>query len=493
MSSKLVIKYEPGFVPDVFLPMFTNYEFGERNVVNQLIRNQKNINKAEGNLALREPINKIFKNEIEELIKQDLLKNPKLIKYFVCPGSAGSGKSVAHAHIFVNRCLTTRNFTTLVIRENYSDFKESTWQTFMTVLTQLRLRKDIDYKLYTGKFEILFSNGSRIIFKGTDDPEDLKGLEGIDVIWLEEATAIPLDIWSELKTRLRGRYKVLDDGSIRRKYNQFYITFNPESEEHWLKDEFFLIDPNNRHKTLGGVRRDLIYITHSTFRDNHFLDQDEYFEQMSSLEKTDPTQFRVKAFGEWGRIGDSVYEGYVVESFNIRETSRQYTAQVYYGLDFATRKDHTALIGIIINNNKKTIHVFESRYLDNIRTSDLAELIKNDSCANFPIFADYADANRIKELRQYGATNVMDGFKGDKEKRIQKLKEYQIIIHPKCAPFIKEIDNYQWKRDRKTNRVVGLNNNGGDDLLDAMTYAATPIMKPNGGSLKIRNRDEFGI
>lgn len=492
-NAVLEIQYKPGFVPDVFLPKFSNFGRKKRNVVNQLIRNQKHINKAEGNVSLRVPVNLSFKEQTEELLSSGDLKESEIIKYFIDLGSAGSGKSIANSHLFIYRSLITPNLTTLVIRENYSDFRESTWQSFMSVLTQLNLRSGIDYYVKTSKFEIIFNNGSRIIFKGTDDPEDLKGLEGVEVIWLEEATAIPIDIWAELKSRLRGRHKMMNNGQLRRKFNQFYITFNPESEEHWLKDEFFLIDPKNPARTLGSIRRDLIYITHSTFKDNHFLDQEEYFEQLSSLEKTDPVQFRVKAFGEWGRIGDAVYENYRVEDFSIRDISRMYTAEVFYGLDFAQRKDFTALTGIIINKNKKTIHVFEDKYFEKIRDEDLARFIKNDSCGKFPIFADYASPTRIDELRYHGATNVMDCFKGEKEKRIQKLKEFEIIIHPKCKNFIKEIDNYQWRRDRKTNRITGLNNNGGDDLLDALTYAATPLMKQMSGGMKVRSRSDYGL
>jgi phage terminase large subunit len=488
------LEFRKGFVPNIFLPLFKNYGFEKRDIVKQLILNQKHINATEGNAEKRIPINLDFKESLKKMEEDGEISGDKAIKYFVSEGGAGGGKSKANTILFPYRCLTTDSLTVLVIRENYSDFKESTWAAFLSSLREMGLRNNIDYRLKTSKYEIIFNNGSRIIFKGTDDPEDLKGLEGIDVVWLEEATAIDFNIWQELKTRLRGKAKMMTNGKRRRKFNQFYVTFNPESEEHWLKDEFFTFDENTPHRTLGGIRRDLISVTHSTFMDNHFVDSEEYFEQMRSMEKTDPTQFRVKAYGEWGRFGEAIYENFRIEQFNVRAESSKYRANVWYGLDFGHTEDPTALVGAIVNNNEKKIYIFDSVYFPKIRDEDLASKIKTSHVRNYPVFGDCHSQHRIDELNYQGATNVVPGFKGNKMNRVTKLKEFEIIILPKCREFIKEIDNYQWKRDKKTGKkITDKLPDGNDHLLDALSYAITPMMKPGASTPSIKQNSDYGL
>lgn len=51
--------------------------------------------------------------------------------------------------------------------------------------------------------QILFKNGSRIIFRGLDSPAKLKSINDISLIWIEECSEIKYAAFKELVGRLR--------------------------------------------------------------------------------------------------------------------------------------------------------------------------------------------------------------------------------------------------------------------------------------------------
>jgi phage terminase large subunit len=67
-----------------------------------------------------------------------------------------------------------------------------------------------------------------IIFRGMDDPEKIKSVQGINRIWIEEATELKKEDFNQLDLRLRGKKEI-----------QMTATFNPISAEHWLNTDFW--------------------------------------------------------------------------------------------------------------------------------------------------------------------------------------------------------------------------------------------------------------
>ena len=99
----------------------------------------------------------------------------------------------------------------------------------------------------------MFSNGNEILTTGLDDPEKIKSIYNITSIWIEEATELEKGDFDQLDLRLRN-----DSDN----YKQIILSFNPVSETHWIKAEFF--DKPIENCTL----------LHSTFKNNKFLDKD---------------------------------------------------------------------------------------------------------------------------------------------------------------------------------------------------------------------------
>lgn len=86
-------------------------------------------------------------------------------------------------------------------------------------------------KFYDGDYRIINEqNGNSLIPKGMDDPEKTKGLDEVTCIWWDEINKGTLDDFLTLNALLR---------SPQAEYLQFAISFNPVSESHWLRKQFF--------------------------------------------------------------------------------------------------------------------------------------------------------------------------------------------------------------------------------------------------------------
>ena len=118
--------------------------------------------------------------------------------------------------------------------------------------------------------------GNELLSAGLDDVEKLKSFTDPTAIWVEEATEIKRSDFSQLNKRLRGE----PDGEARE--YEMVLTFNPVNKRHWIYTEFFT------------QQRDDTTILHTTYKDNHFID-DEYKKQLES--ESNENDYRVYTTG----------------------------------------------------------------------------------------------------------------------------------------------------------------------------------------------------
>ena len=63
---------------------------------------------------------------------------------------------------------------------------------------------------------------------------------------------------------------------------------------------------------------------------------------------------------------------------------------------------------------------------------------------------------------------------------IRQLQAYRIVVHPNCVNMIKELENYAWKKDKKTSEYMEVpEQNGYDHLIDALRYSLQTLDKKN--------------
>lgn len=205
-------------------------------------------------------------------------------RFLVLKGGGGSGKSVFAARKIIERASCEPGHRFLVCRKVARTIRESCFRLICGLLSQHY--GDSRAKVYSGEMRIVFPNGSEILFAGLDDVEKLKSIYEITDIWIEEATEISRDDYSQLKIRMRGKSAY---------YRQMIITFNPISIMHWLKAEFF-------DRSSPKVR-----VHESTYKDNRFLSPEDR-ETLEDFRETDEYYYNVYCLGMWGVTGRTVFD-----------------------------------------------------------------------------------------------------------------------------------------------------------------------------------------
>lgn len=224
---------------------------------------------------------KVFNDKFIPLLEDDN-------RYIVLNGGAGSGKSVFVVQRYLYKLLKNPKFNLLVVRNTGKSNRDSTFALFKQIITKWKLYKY--FKINESDLRITcILNKHQIIFAGLDDVEKLKSITFADGeltdIWIEEASEIQESDFNQLDVRLRGA------GTKK----QIVLSFNPIDINHWLKKRFF--DTSNENIT----------ISHSTYKDNKFLD-DDYKKLLESYKDTDEYYYNVYCLGQWGVLGKTVFD-----------------------------------------------------------------------------------------------------------------------------------------------------------------------------------------
>ena len=108
-------------------------------------------------------------------------------RYFLLDGGRGSGKSHTVARLILYLC-GQHTLRVVCGREIQSSIEESVY----TLLCDLIREHNLDYNIYATKIDHR-SNGSTIRFHGFREQGNvtIKGLEAVDILWVDEAQAVP--------------------------------------------------------------------------------------------------------------------------------------------------------------------------------------------------------------------------------------------------------------------------------------------------------------
>ena len=201
-------------------------------------------------------------------------------------GSSGSSKSFSQYQLEIINTFRS-NEKILMCRKVGADIKGSILDGIYKIINGWSdIIPNLRFYFNYHKSDRILTNlltGSQIVFKGLDDIERFKSIEGITRCVIEEASEISEEDFKQLNLRLRGK---LPAGKI----FQYYLLFNPINVNHWIK-KYFFDNPDRAKKTT---------IIHSTYRDNlKNLDTD-YIEELEYLKKYDYNYYKIYALGQWG-------------------------------------------------------------------------------------------------------------------------------------------------------------------------------------------------
>lgn len=384
-------------------------------------------------------------------------------RYIVMKGSAGSGKSVDTAQHYILRLMSDPGRNLLCVRKSDVTNRDSTFAELQGAIFRMFGE---DYKKYwyinssDMRLECI-ANHNQIFFRGVNDEKQREKLKSIAVkrgkltdVWIEEATELTQNDFEIIDDRLRGE---LPKGQ----FYQIRLTFNPVSSSHWIKKHFFdRADPD-------------VFTHHSTYKDNRFID-DAYYRRMERRKEVDPDGYRIYGLGEWGEVGGLILTNYVIEDF---DTSPERFDYMVNSQDFGY--NHADCIGEVGFKDGE-LYLCREIYEFEKDTGELIELAdKRGFNKSLTMWCDSAEPDRIKMWRKAGYK--ARGVKKEPNSvraQIDYLKLHKIHIHPSCINTIKEIQQWKWKKNEKTNEYLDEPVNFFDDAMAMLRYSIEEERKP---------------
>lgn len=303
-------------------------------------------------------------------------------------------------------------------------------------------------KVNNSAYRIELPNGAQFIFKGLDNPEKIKSIKGVSDVVMEEASEFTLDDYTQLTLRLRDK---------KHKYKQIFLMFNPVSKVNWTYNAFFIKKPKNT----------VVY--HTSYKDNRFLDK-VTIENIEELANRNEAYYKIYALGEFATLDKLIFPKYEKKLINKDNISN---LKSYFGLDYGFINDPSAFMHVKIDEQNKVLYIVEEYVRKNLTNDKIANAIIDLGYSKEEIKADSAERKSNQELRNLGIRRLADAQKGPGSvmQGIQYIMQYDIVVDERCVKTIEELENYTWKKDKKTNEYINEPVDSYNHCIDAIRYA----------------------
>lgn len=392
---------------------------------------------------------------------------------YLLVGGYGSGKSYHTAFKIVIKLLEEKR-TCLVVREVFDTIFESCYSLFVELLRDMNLYEDDPFKwkktlrhggtrclCSKSPMQIKFPNGSRIIFKGMDKPEKVKSINGVSIVWIEEAPEVKLAGYDELLGRVRTPNVSM----------HFILTCNPVSKESWIYRRFFarlsdsgdeeVIVPEQKFYDKQVLVHDGVYYHHSTASDNPWLPR-KYIARLDHMKYYDPKLYMVARWGQFGASGTRVLPQFYVarEPAKFRDQVRKLGIEnQYFGFDFGFEESFNAVISMSVDMERGILYIWDEIYMNHVTDPDFAALpemqklkqhLLDCKASGYKKFlvADNEDPKAISYYRQLGfpIRACRNKFSGSRLSNTRKVKRFKkIVASPKCKNVIRELKDLTYK------------------------------------------------
>lgn len=353
-------------------------------------------------------------------------------RYCACKGSRGSKKSKTTALWLIYNIMKYPEANALCVRRFQNTLRNSCFSDLEWAAERLGVHHLWEFP--KSILEVTYKpTGQKILFRGMDDGLKVTSIsvpKGVLCwVWVEEAYEITSESdFDKLDMSIRGE---VPEGL----WKQIRFTFNPWSEQSWLKSRFF--DQQN----------DMVFTKTTTYKCNEWLD-DVDIRIFEDMKKNNPRRYRIEGEGEWGIAEGLIYTNFRQADFDIQEIRQITGIKSAFNLDFGFT-DPNAFVCEMVDNTARKIYVFDEWYKTGTTNRQIAEQIKAMGYGGQRIICDSAEPKSIAELIDYGikAEPSRKG-KDSVNHGIQLIQNYEIIVHPRCVEFWKEINNYCWEKDK---------------------------------------------
>ncbi|GKX65827.1 PBSX family phage terminase large subunit [Inconstantimicrobium mannanitabidum] len=394
-------------------------------------------------------------------------------RFNVFYGGAGSGKSHFVFQKMILKYLKCENRKCLVVRKTQNSLKDSCFSLIKQILSDWKLYDQC--KINKTDLTIELPNGSNFIFKGLDDSERLKSINGIDDIIVEECTEIDDFSFDQLCLRLRSK----------KPYNQVHVMFNPIDKSNWVYKRWFA----------NGYNKKNTIVLHTTYKNNKFLPK-EYIDNLLEMEKNNHAYYNIYALGEFATLDKLVYTNWKVDTFDYHTILKEVKySKAIFSLDFGFTNDPTAFVCSVIDKVNKKIWIFDEFQEKGLLNDEIAAKIIQMGFRKEVIVCDSAEPKSIEELKRNGLDRVKGAVKGKDSiiNGINLLQQYEIIVNAKCTYIIEELKNYTWAKDKSTGEYKNVPIDQYNHGLDALRYGISTEIGTKDNKLKTYDLRKLGL
>lgn len=392
-------------------------------------------------------------------------------RYRIVKGGRASKKSTTAAMWFIYNMMKYPLANTLVIRQTFNSHLDSTYAQLKWAAANL----GVSHLWSFNKSPLSATykpTGQKILFRGLDDTMTITSItveKGVLCwVWIEEAYQLKNeDDFNKLDLSIRGE---MPEGY----FKQITMTFNPWSDKHWIKQRFF-----------DSPSADVFTQT-TNYQCNEWLD-DADRRVFAEMKERYPKRYKVEGLGDWGRIEGLIFDNWRIQDFNHVKID----GELLVGLDFGFVNDPTVLLSSLLVEEEKKIYIFDEVYVKGLLNNEIANVIKEKNLSKSTIIADSAEQKSIEEIKRSGIIRIKPAVKGQGSilQGIQKLQQYELIVHPSCENTIIEFENYSWSIDKTgsgVNKPIDDFNHG----MDALRYSLQCV---DANKLKTLNKSLFNI
>lgn len=381
-------------------------------------------------------------------------------RYLVIRAGRRFGKSSLALNLVLREAINSPGRYWIVAPE-YKQAKSIYWRDLVDkyVPRELIVKKN-DQELILEIMTPVEGKTSIIEFKGSDNEDSLRGA-GLAGVVLDEYAFQKEHVW----------VKILQPMIIQSQGWAMFITTPNGVANHFKKfwDNALALEANN----------DTDWKTfHFTSYDNPTIPAKDLDKLRAELV---PEFFQQEYMADFAKFVGLIYTGFD-EKVHVQEFEVDESWTFYRSIDFgAVDPNAVSFIGV---DKSGVSYIFDELYINDIFTSELAELIKQKSAHRYFVatYADSAAKQSIIDLGAYGIycvpvkKNQAAKETGSRQWIIsgidrvhQLLKDRKIIIHPRCKATIKEFMSYSWRKDRLGD-AVNLPEDKNNHIMDEIRY-----------------------
>jgi phage terminase large subunit len=362
-------------------------------------------------------------------------------------GGRASGKSHFFAELAIERCIESKTLI-VCIREIQKSLEQSVKRLLENKIQAL----GVGHLFEIQHDRIIAPHGGLIIFQGMQNhtADSIKSLEGFDVAWIEEG-----------QTFSQYSLDILRPTILRKQGAEIWCGWNPRYKTDPV-DTFF-----RQNTPIDSI------VVEANYHDNPFL-AEAIVEEAEYDRLRDVDKYNWVWLGKYNDKSDArVFKNWRIKEFELPESTI-----FRLGADWGYAQDPSVLIRCAIDG--KLLYLDYEAYMIGCETDQLPDLFDRvPDARKWFITADSARPETISYMQNHGYPRITPAYKGagSVEDGLEFLKSYDIVVHPRCIHAIDELNNYSFKVDPLTDKVLPILEDKNNHVIDAIRYACEGARK----------------